>query len=195
PLIPDEFTFRSAEDESVLAEHEFPELNALHARDRLGELTMANALYSFGVAHPGAVTLHNFPRSLQTLDRPDGTTIDLAAVDIFRTRERGVPRYNDFREFFHRGRVRSFEEITDVPEWQEQIRAVYADVDEVDLLVGLYAEPFPKGFGFSDTAFRVFVLMASRRLNSDRFFTTDFRPEVYTPVGLSWIADNDMRSV
>jgi hypothetical protein len=42
--------------------------------------------------------------------------------------------------------------------------------------VGMYAEPLPPGFGFSDTAFRVFILMASRRLKSDRFFTSDFRP-------------------
>jgi len=67
--------------------------------------------------------------------------------------------------------------------------------DAVDLQVGLLAEPFPKGFGFSDTAFRVFILMASRRLNSDRFFTSDFRPEVYTPAGIQWIAENDFRSV
>ena len=62
-------------------------------------------------------------------------------------------------------------------------------------MVGLYAEEPPRGFGFSDTAFRVFILMASRRLNSDRFFTTDFRPEVYTRAGLQWVADNDLRSV
>jgi hypothetical protein len=37
--------------------------------------------------------------------------------------------------------------------------------------------------------------MASRRLNSDRFFTTDFRPEVYTAAGLQWVADNSFRSV
>ena len=43
-------------------------------------------------------------------------------------------------------------------------------------MVGMFAEPKPRGFGFSDTAFRIFVLMASRRLNSDRFFTTDFTP-------------------
>ena len=30
------------------------------------------------------------------------------------------------------------------------------------------------GFGFSDTAFRIFILMASRRLKSDRFFTNDY---------------------
>ena len=40
----------------------------------------------------------------------------------------------------------------------------------------MFAEPLPKGFAFSDTAFRIFILMASRRLNSDRFFTDDFTP-------------------
>jgi hypothetical protein len=37
--------------------------------------------------------------------------------------------------------------------------------------------------------------MASRRLNSDRFFTDYFTDEVYTPEGMAWIADNTMRTV
>ena len=37
--------------------------------------------------------------------------------------------------------------------------------------------------------------MASRRLNSDRFFTDDFTPEVYTQAGLDWIDDNSMATV
>jgi len=61
--------------------------------------------------------------------------------------------------------------------------------------VGLFAETPPKGFGFSDTAFRIFVLMASRRLNSDRFFTTDFTEEVYSKAGMDWVRDNTMSSV
>ena len=80
--------------------------------------------------------------------------------------------------------------------WAEELRRVYDnDVDRVDLMVGLYAEPVPKGFGFSDTAFRIFILMASRRLNSDRFFTTDYNARVYTQAGLDWIDDNDMSTV
>ena len=69
PLIPDEFEFRSLDDK-VLAELTFPELNALHARERVGELTMLNTLYSMGTSHPGAITLHNYPRFLQHFDRP-----------------------------------------------------------------------------------------------------------------------------
>jgi hypothetical protein len=37
--------------------------------------------------------------------------------------------------------------------------------------------------------------MASRRLKSDRFFTDDFRPEVYTPAGFEWVQENSMRTV
>ena len=72
---------------------------------------------------------------------------------------------------------------------------LYGDVERVDLMVGLFAEQRPAGFAFSDTAFRIFILMASRRLNSDRFFTRDFRPEVYSPAGLAWVRDNDLRTV
>jgi hypothetical protein len=75
------------------------------------------------------------------------------------------------------------------------MRQLYRGVDEVDTMVGLFAETPPEGFGFSDTAFRIFILMASRRLQSDRFLTVDFRPEIYSPFGMDWIAKNGMTSV
>lgn len=196
PLLPDEFSFRSATGDELLAERSFPELGALHARERLGEIGVANALYSFGIAHPGAISLHNYPRFLQHLERPDGTHLDLAATDILRIRERGVPRYNQFRRLFRLRPAESFEQLTGNPEAAERIRRAYdGKIERVDLMVGLYAEPKPRGFGFSDTAFRVFILMASRRLKSDRFFTRDYTAEMYTQTGLDWINDSTMGSV
>ena len=196
PLLPDDFTFLSVKSGEVIERREFPELGALQARTRLEELTFPNAFYSLGIAHPGAITLHNYPRFLQHFNRPDGETIDLAATDILRVRERGVPRYNDFRRLFRLKPAATFEEITDNPKWQKEVQRVYDnDIDRVDLMVGLYGESLPPGFGFSDTAFRVFILMASRRLKSDRFFTTDYTPDVYTPMGLDWIGENTMVSV
>ena len=92
--------------------------------------------------------------------------------------------------------MESFEELTGDRTLAEEIREVYGgDLDRVDLMVGLYAEPLPAGFGFSDTAFRVFILMASRRLKSDRFFTRDYRPEIYSQAGFDWINANTMKSV
>src|SRR5829696_16021 len=133
---------------------------------------MQNLFYSFGRTHPGAITLHNYPRALQNFQRPDGIPQDLAATDVFRSRELGVPRYNEFRRLLHLEPRESVEDLTDNPEWVQELRRVYDDdVEQLDQMIGMYAENPPQGFAFSDTAFRIFVLMASRRLNSDRFLT------------------------
>lgn len=196
PLIPDDLVFRSFRDDSVVEETTFPRVAGVHAREIVQKVGMTDLIYSFARMYCGAVRLHNFPRSLQHFERPDGLVVDLAAHDILRTRELGVPRYNEFRRLFHLPAPKTFDELTDNPEWAEQIRKVYNnDIEAVDLIVGMFAEPLPQGFGFSDTAFRLFTLMASRRLNSDRFFTTHFTPEVYTPAGLDWIENNGMTSV
>ena len=196
PLIPDEFCFSSVAGDEPLEKRTFPELGADHVRERLEEIGVANALYSFGVAHPGAISLHNYPRFLQRLERPGGTYLDLAATDILRIRERGVPRYNQFRRLFRLKPAESFAELTGNSDDEETIRSAYEDeIERVDLMIGLYAEPKPKGFAFSDTAFRVFILMAARRLKSDRFFTRDYTAEMYTQAGLEWINDSTMVSV
>ena len=195
PLIPDEFAFRSLRDDRVTARHELPDLSVLNVRARLAETPMADLFYSFGRSHPGAISLHNFPRHLQEMRRVDGTPVDLATIDLIRSRERGVPRYNEFRTLFRLKPAATFEELTGETTLAAELRDIYDDIDLVDLMIGLYAEPKPRGFGFSDTAFRVFILMATRRLESDRFFTADFRDEVYTTAGMDWIRDNDMRSV
>jgi hypothetical protein len=196
PLIPDEYVFRAVATNAVLQERRFAELTDRRILDLLAQVPLADLFYSLGIAHPGAVVLHNFPRDLQEFRRPDGKFVDLAATDILRIRELGVPRYNEFRRLLHLRPAESFEALTDNPVWADEMRRVYGnDVEQVDLMVGLFAERRPQGFGFSDTAFRIFILMASRRLKSDRFFTTDYTPEVYTPTGMDWINDNDMLSV
>jgi len=179
PLIPDDFVFRSVDGSRAPQPRAFGDLRTDRAIPTVRELGMPDTLYSLGTAHPGAITLHNFPRALQEI-RIGEHLVDLAAVDIVRSRERGVPRYNRFREAFHKPPVRSFDELTTNPAWAEEIRSVYDDdIEAVDLMVGLFAEPVPQGFGFSDTAFRVFILMASRRLTSDRFFTDHYDSEHY----------------
>ena len=59
----------------------------------------------------------------------------------------------------------------------------------------MFAEKRPAGFAFSESAFRIFIVMASRRINSDRFLAADLTPEVYTQVGFDWVRDNTMASV
>jgi hypothetical protein len=123
--------------------------------------------------------------------------IDLAAADILRSRETGVPRYTAFRQLLRMPVPRTFEELAGGNvKTAAAIREVYGgNLDAVDAVVGLYAEPKPQGFAFSETAFRIFLLMASRRLQSDRFFTDGYTPETYTPVGLRWIEETSMSDV
>jgi hypothetical protein len=196
PLIRDDWNLFRHDSGEFVEQRFFDDLQGSNTRPFMENYEIPDLIYSMGVENPGKIVLHNYPRALQRHRRIDGELMDLATMDIIRDRERGVPRYNDFREEMRMPRVRSFDELTDNKQWAEEIRRVYNnDIDMVDLQVGMYAEPLPPGFGFSDTAFRVFILMASRRLKSDRFFTTDFRPEVYTQTGIDWVTKTKMKDV
>jgi hypothetical protein len=160
--------------------------------------TFGDAFYSFGINYPGAITHNNHPNFLRHVTTPDGITRDMATVDILRDRERGVPRYCEFRRLFHMKAPTTFLELTGGnKELADKISSIYAgDLEKVDLMVGMFSEPLPKGFGFSDTAFRVFILMASRRIKSDRFLAGDAWGEhAYTKEGLKWVQDQTMGSV
>jgi hypothetical protein len=179
---------------------------------------------------------------LQNLELPRLHTatgkIDVAALDIIRDRERGVPRFNEFRRQYGLKQLTSFDDFIDqrLPkgssEGAEQerlvkiLREVYGqhkcdvsknitdaqvddhgkrindclghpngstvdNIEDVDTVVGWLSEfARPHGFAISETQFQVFILNASRRLFSDRFFTSSFRPEFYTKLGLQWVTEN-----
>jgi hypothetical protein len=199
PLTPDDFSFRSVADDSPIRNATFRELTGIHAQEVTAQIDFPDLWYSFGTSNPGALVLNNYPRFLQEFQRPDDETkfMDLAAIDILRAREFGVPRYNEFRRLLHLKPAASFIDLCGGDSaLAERVSKVYdGDIERVDLMVGMFAEKPPKGFGFSDTAFRIFILMASRRLNSDRFFTKDFNEEVYSPVGFKWVQENGMADV
>ncbi|MGF1550737.1 MAG: peroxidase family protein [Sphingomonadaceae bacterium] len=199
-LIPDHFSFRRARDDGALFEAEMAEVSHGEVSRLYERARFEDIVYSLGTSHPGALVLHNFPNSLRKLsiDPEKGIFNDVATIDILRDRERGIPRYCRFRRLLGMKAPRSFDELTTVPEWRRAVAEVYDDIEDVDLLVGTLCEASgdtPPGFGFSSTVFRIFILMASRRLQSDRFYTDDFRPEIYTPEGFEWIADNGLASV
>jgi hypothetical protein len=153
--------------------------------------------FSFGITHPGSLTLHNYPQFLRNLSIPGVGNIDLATTDIIRDRERGVPRYNEFRRQIGLNPITRFEDLTTEPATLAELKRLYGnDVERIDTLVGQLAETVrPDGFGFGETAFQIFIMNASRRLMTDRFFTSDYRPEVYTPEGLAWVENNTMVDV
>ncbi|MEV1003605.1 peroxidase family protein [Nonomuraea sp. NPDC050202] len=196
PLIRDDYPVRSHRDGSLITTEELLPIQGQHTRAAVDRHGMSDWLYSFGAMNPGALTLHNHPNAMRDLVRVSGERIDVGTLDILRDRERGVPRYNDFRRMLRRPPVTEFARMTGDPGWARELEEVYeGDPERVDVTIGLLAEPKPPGFALSDTAFRVFVLMASRRLKSDPFFTDLYTPETYSPEGLGWIDRTGMTEV
>jgi Animal haem peroxidase len=196
-LLPDDFSFRALRDDREILKGTLADQFGSGATRVHRAVLFDDLLYSLGTSVCGAPVLHNYPNSLRRLPEKvdQGILTDLASTDILRDRERGVPRYCAFRRTLRMSVPKSFAELTDNPTWQKELEAIYGAVDQVDLLTGTLAETKPPGFAISDTAFRIFIVMAGRRIKSDRFLTDDFTAEVYTPTGMDWIENNGMREV
>ena len=55
PLLPDDLSFRSVTDDSTILATTFTNVAFQNARPALKQVSMTNALYSFGTMHPGAI--------------------------------------------------------------------------------------------------------------------------------------------
>jgi hypothetical protein len=196
-LIPDDYSFRQHSDDKEILACTMADLFAGGTTKVHRKVSFEDVLYSIGTSYPGAPVLHNFPLHLRRLPEKidQGIMTDLAATDIVRDRERGVPRYCAFRRMLRMSVPKSFQELTENETWQKELEKIYRDVERVDLLTGTLAETKPPGFAISDTAFRIFIVMAGRRIKSDRFLTSDYNAQVYTPLGIDWVEKNGMREV
>jgi hypothetical protein len=244
PMLPDLIEFREWNKEPNVIRHKVPVIETFRgkATEAMHQKGLANWALSMGRQRLGALTLQNHPQFLQNLkmNRLQSSTqqIDVAAIDLIRDRERGVPRYNEFRRQYGLKQLTSFDDFVDTRlPWyssarREQaklvttLREVYGqhqcdaskkiteaqlnddkspindclghpngslidNIEDVDTVVGWLAEfRRPHGFAISETQFVVFILNASRRLFSDRFFTSSFRPDFYTNLGVEWVMHN-----
>ena len=199
-LLPEELVLRRRDGSAA------PDVVPFHATRQsgspriTGRHALADLFYSFGVQQPGALVLNNYPRFMQQLSIPGNPFFDMGTVDIVRARERGVPRYNEFRRQLGLTPIGCFEDLTEKQDEVARLKQVYgsnpADVEKLDLLIGTLAEGHrPEHFGFGETMFQIFILNATRRLQADRFYTDCFSEEFYTPEGLRWIDATDFKTV
>lgn len=195
-LVLRDITSSTSEDKHPPILHEVPmrELVGVEGERKLSTIGMEQMLVSLGHQSCGALTLWNYPSWMRNLvahdingeDRPD--PLDMASLEIYRDREREVPRYNEFRRNLMMIPISKWQDLTDDEEVIEALYDVYGDdVEKLDLQVGLMAEKKIKGFAISETAFFLFILIASRRLEADRFFTSSFNSKTYTQQGLEWV--------
>jgi len=201
-LLPEALVLRSSETGSVVSRIPLAETRQAGSAKLTGEVAMLDLFYSFGNQHPGQLVLNNYPEFMQTMSMPGNPVFDLGAVDILRARERGVPRYNEFRRQLGLNPIRSFEDLTLDPDRLAALKSVYGDgpqaLEDLDLLIGTLAEDpqvRPTGFAFGETLFQIFILNATRRLQADRFYTDCYDEDTYTEEGLDWIDATDLKTV
>jgi hypothetical protein len=158
---------------------------------------------TFGEQSACQLVNNNYPDTLSNVSVPGAPIADLGAIDLYRDRERGVPNYNQLRRELGLNPIESFDDLTDDLDCVRRLREVYgADdrgrdrVDDMDILVGTLSEGHrPTGFGFGETLFQIFIVNATFRLLGDRFFTIDYRADVYTPEGLAWVDNTRFKDV
>lgn len=243
PLLPDLLEYRNWQTPNEI-DTKIPVISTFRgkATKAMTEGGLGSWALSMGRQRLGALTLQNHAQFLQNLELPrlnsKTNKIDIAALDVIRDRERGVPRFNEFRRQYGLTQLTSFDDFVDKrlesgsDEQKEQqrvvglLREVYGqhkcdaskiitnaqlntdkssindclghpdgsmvdNIEDVDTVVGWLAEfTRPHGFAISETQFHVFILNASRRLFSDRFFTSSFRPEFYSSLGEQWVLNN-----
>ena len=176
----------------------------------MADYDLKDLFYSFGTQHPGQLILGNFPKFMQELKIPGHGTMDLGMIDVIRDRERGVPRYNQFRRALNMRPIQKYADFFPdgvvATDRQKEIIAkfykVYGrdedgkdNVEMVDLLVGTLAEEVrPANFGFGETMFHIFILMASRRLMADPYYTDRYNANYYTKAGIEWVDEKSLMS-
>uniref|UniRef100_A0A6I9S3U3 Alpha-dioxygenase 1 n=1 Tax=Elaeis guineensis var. tenera TaxID=51953 RepID=A0A6I9S3U3_ELAGV len=200
-LLPDSLKLRNIngnpgpnKSPEYLEDIKMEDLVGIRGESTLTKIGFERQLVSMGHQACGALELWNYPWFFRNLipqnvdgsERPDN--VDMPALEVYRDRERSVPRYNQFRRGLLMIPISKWEDLTDDHEAVETLREVYGDdVEKLDLLVGLMAEKKIKGFAISETAFFIFIIMASRRLEADRFFTSYFNEKTYTKKGFKWV--------
>lgn len=152
--------------------------------------------YSLGKQQNTSLDLNNYPEFLRSFKTEHGVEIDLAVVDLFRDRERGIPRYNEFRRNLLLPPITSWSDLTSDPETIHKLVHVYGyDVEQLDLLVGTHCEDKISDSIFGETIYSVFLFHTTRRITNDRFLTTHFTSEYYTSWGLEYVDDTSFRDV
>ncbi|MFQ5845406.1 MAG: peroxidase family protein, partial [Planctomycetota bacterium] len=101
---------------------------------------------------------------------PGAGGLDLAALNIQRGRDHGLPGYNDCRERLGLPRRSSFAEVSSDPAVQARLAAAYAGVDEIDAWVGGLAEDHLPGAMVGELVFTVLRDQFERLRDGDRFW-------------------------
>jgi hypothetical protein len=144
----------------------------------------------------GGVSSLNHPNLIYTRHNPfdEGECevvplYDLAAVDIIRERERGLPKIGNYwrRIGLPEYAPTQWMNIANTPNQATLLGELYGwNIENVDFVVGMLGQSTTSLDGLPEVSTAGFIPFVISRAYSDRFFTTaGFVPASYTPFGLA----------
>jgi peroxidase len=104
---------------------------------------------------------------------PGSGGLDLAALDIQRGRDHGLPDYNTMRAAYGLARVTSFAEISSDLQIQVKLQYLFGNVNNIDAFVGGLAEDHLPGSSVGPLIQAIVGNQFERLRDGDRFFYTN----------------------
>ncbi len=101
---------------------------------------------------------------------PGAGGLDLASINIYRGRDRGISDYNTLRSDFGLPKVSNFSDFVGSDEDAELLENIYGSVDNVDAWVGMLAERHMSGAIFGELVVRIIQDQFQRLRDGDRFY-------------------------
>ena len=107
---------------------------------------------------------------------PGAGGFDLAALNIQRGRDHGIPGFNDLCQGMGRPRAVNWADISSDPVIQARLAAAYATVDDVDAWTGMLSQDHLPGALVGVTIHAVVVDQFTRLRDGDRFWYQGYLP-------------------
>jgi hypothetical protein len=101
---------------------------------------------------------------------PGAGGMDLAAVNIARGRERGLPDYNTVRSDFGLAPVTGFSQLSADPLMNQTFEFIYGDVNKIDPWVGMLAEKHMPDALYGETAMTIIGQQFLALRDGDRYY-------------------------
>ncbi len=101
---------------------------------------------------------------------PGAGGLDLAALNINRGRERGLPDYNTARVDFGLPAVESFATLTNNPWLNQILEGVYGDINNMDSWVGFLGENHMSDALFGESVMTIMEVQFTNLRDGDRFY-------------------------
>lgn len=123
--------------------------------------------------------------------KPGQGGFDLAALNIQRGRDHGLPSYNQARAELGLEPAASFADVTSDPVAQERLAEIYSTVDDVDAWVGVLSEDHFPGAMVGELAFHVLRDQFERLRDGDRFWYQS----ALTPEQVAWVERHNLATI